>query len=118
MSKVLNASTDLLKLRKTVRVELPETDCTVILREMGYGQLMSLDTDEDRRDVVKQLAMMIVNEDGDLIFTTPEDLKRLAELGRKAIVTLAEAAGTLNGSSKEASEELTKNLPPEASASA
>jgi hypothetical protein len=91
--------------RKTVTVDIPELECAVILKELSIAQLGNLDN-----DTVKQLAMMIVDEQGNRIYTSEEDLANLAELSASVSTRLLVAAAKLNGISQSAVDESVKNL--------
>jgi hypothetical protein len=91
--------------RKTIVVDCPELECSFRLRALSIGQARAMTNDS-----IKQLALMIVDEDNQLIFTTDEDLENLAEMPASVANLLAEAAAKLNGVSKEAMEEARKNL--------
>ena len=113
--KTLDRSMSLARARRIITVEAPEWDCVVRLRELSAGQLRDLDA-----DVSKQLSLMIVNDEGERIYTTDEDIAELREMSAVLQNRLLTAAATLNGVSQAAVDEAIKNLltdPNQASAS-
>lgn len=105
MSKILSRGVNLGAARKTMLVEVPELDCTVILRELSISQISNID-----KDITQQLALMIVDEQGQRVYTSPEDLANLAELSASVSTRLLTAAAKLNGISQAAVDESIKNL--------
>ena len=105
MNKILSRDLSLAAARKTITVEIPELECAVILRELSLAQLSKLDN-----DTVHQLAMMIVDENGERLYTTDEDLANLAEMSAGVSTRLLVAAAKLNGISQTAVDESIKNL--------
>jgi len=112
MSKVLGKTSPLnfAAARKTVRVQVPELDefgvTEIILRELSVKQLGQM----DNQDITKQLSLMIVDENGERIFTSDEDLRNLSEMSAKITTRLITAAAKLNGISQAAVDESIKNL--------
>lgn len=90
--------------RKTVTVEVPELECSVILRELSYGQLKQIDD-----DVAKQLSLMIVDESGERVFSTDEEIAQINEFSAATVTLLIQSAAQLNGISKAAVDEAVKN---------
>lgn len=105
MNKTLTRGVNLGAARKTVKVDAPELDCEIILRELSVAQITAID-----KDVIKQLALMIVDETGQRIFTTDEDMANLAELSASVSTRLLMAAAKLNGIGQAAMDESIKNL--------
>lgn len=91
--------------RKTATVELPEAGCSVILRQISTAEWLELGPN----DGIKQLAYSIVDEQGQRIFTTDDDLQALADLPSMIGKPLILAMIDLNGASKEAAEAISKN---------
>ena len=102
--EMLNRSMNLAQMRKTVDVECPEWSLQVRLRELSAGQLPQLD-----QDVSKQLALMIVDDNGDRIYVTPEQIDQLREMPAMLQQRLLEAAAELNGMTPKAADEAIKN---------
>jgi hypothetical protein len=93
--------------RKTVRVEIPETDCVVILRELSSSEVAGM---EKNKDIPHQLALMIVDEQGQRIFQTEEEIQNLGEnMGFSTAILLMKEGAKLNGISKEALDDAIKN---------
>lgn len=105
MSKILSRGVNLGAARKTMLVEVPELECTVILRELSISQISNID-----KDITQQLALMIVDEQGQRVYTSAEDLANLAELSASVSTRLLTAAAKLNGISQAAVDESIKNL--------
>lgn len=93
--------------RKTVTVEVPELEGSFILRALSLAQLDSLKEGE-ANNTAKLLAMAIVDEQGQRLYTTEEDIANLSEMSVSVMQLLSNAATTLNGISKEAVEEASK----------
>lgn len=102
---ILGRGMNLAAKRKTVKVEVKELGCSVILRELSISQLNSIDT-----DLTKQLAMTIVDENGTRVFTSEEDIKELSEMSASVATFLIKEAAKLNGATKEAIDNALKNL--------
>lgn len=81
--------------RKTRTIEVPEGSIT--LKALSVGQLSSI-KDGDNDNVVKLLSMTIVDEGGQQIYTTEEDLKNLSEMSVSTMKILSDAATELNKS--------------------
>ena len=94
-----------IKARKTEKVEIPELGCVIILRELSVKQMAQI----DRGDLVGQLAMMIIDESGDTMFTSPADLANLAEMSATVSTKLFEAMNRLAATTQTAQEEVLKN---------
>jgi len=103
---ILTRQTDLGAKRKTVRVDVPDLGCSVILRELSIGQLKGIEN-----DLPAQLALMIIGEDGKRIYNSIEDVKALSELSAAAGTFLMKEAARLNGISQEAMDAALKNSP-------
>jgi sensor domain CHASE-containing protein len=58
---------------------------------------------------VKQLAMILVDPDGNLIYQTDEDLANLAEMPATVSTRIFKAFNTLSGISEDAKDEIVKN---------
>lgn len=101
---ILNRTMNLGALRKTITVEVAELGCSVILRQLSVAQLASLSS-----DLTQQLALTIVDEQGQRIYTTAEDIQALSEMSATAASLLIEQATALNGVSKEAVDQALKN---------
>jgi hypothetical protein len=104
--QILNTAgaVDFAALRKTISVDVPALNVTVLLRELSIAQLRGIEN-----DLTKQLALMIVNEAGDRVFKTKEDMEKLSELSAAAGTLLIKEAGKLNGVSKQAMDDALKN---------
>jgi hypothetical protein len=104
--QILNTAgaVDFAALRKTISVDVPDLNVRVLLRELSIAQLRGIEN-----DLTKQLALMIVNEAGDRVFKTKEDMEKLSELSAAAGTLLIKEAGKLNGVSKQAMDDALKN---------
>lgn len=105
MGTLLNRDTRFASMRRTVQVEIADPSCTVILKELSVSQLATLDN-----DIPKQLALMIVDEAGERIYTTEEDIRNLREMSAAMSTRLMVEAARLNGISQAALDESIKNL--------
>lgn len=105
MATIFNRDILLASSRKTVKVDVPELDCEIILKELSVAQLNSID-----KDATKQLAMMIVDAEGNRVFETEEDVRALSELSATIFMRLMTAAAKLNGIGQAAIDESIKNL--------
>jgi hypothetical protein len=105
MSKTLDASVNFAAYLRTEAVELPELDCVVILRQLNAGQSLSL----EKHDLIPMLAMMIIDENGNRVFTTPAHLENLGNMSAQTFGRLIEVAARLNGATQEALETTVKN---------
>lgn len=90
--------------RKTIEIYIPELEKTFRLRALKTGQGLELP-----RDTVRLLALMIVDANNQLIFTSEEDIQNLSEMDINIGLRLIQAAQDLNGISKEAQEAMLKN---------
>lgn len=90
--------------RKTVVVEVPELECKIILKALSIGQLEQLDN-----DITNQLALMIVDEQGERIYTTEAEIAELREMDSQIALLLINEASTLNGATAQAVDEALKN---------
>lgn len=102
----LNRSIQFLKARKTREIPLPELGdgYAVIIRELSVSQMTEID-----RNLVKQLAMMIIDAEGNQVYRTEEDLANLAEMPAWISTRIFEAANEMSGVSPAAREEILKN---------
>src|SRR5262249_42020833 len=108
MSKFITRDINLRDRRRRVDVDVPELECTIRLRELSYGQIVQM-KEGDADDQIKQLALMIVDGDDNIVFTTEADLANLAHLPASAMNRILPEAHKLNGTSKEAIEAAAKN---------
>lgn len=92
--------------RKTVDVDCPELGGSITLRQLSIAQLKLIDKD----NLPGQLAQMIVDENGERVYTTPEDEENLAQMSSLLMTRLMTAAAKLNGISQAALDEAVKNL--------
>lgn len=90
--------------RKTVKVYVEDLDCDVILKQLSIAQMAEI-----TEDVTLQLATMIVDEAGERIYVTDEEILELKELSHATAKLLIMEAAKLNGVSKEAMETALKN---------
>jgi len=102
--RYLSRGFDFASKRKIKIVDVPELECKVILKKLSIGQL-----DELENDITKQLALMIVDEHGDRIYVTPDEIAILREMESEVAMRLLKEASTLNGATAEAVEEAVKN---------
>lgn len=100
LSRVVNLAAK----RKTVTVELPELGVSVILKELSAGQIRSIE-----KDIVQQLAMSIVDEAGERIYVSEDDIRALAEMPIHSANILAEHFMELNGVGQDAADAALKN---------
>ena len=107
MSKYLSSDVVFAKARKTEEVYIPELGCTVILRELSVKQLAEIAL--EKSDPVRQLAMMIVDESGELLFTTPGQIENLAEMSASVSAKLFDVLNKMTGVSTAGQDELLKN---------
>jgi hypothetical protein len=104
MSRILGRGDKLASKRKTITVEIPELECSIILRELSWKGIVSSEGDTNKR-----LAMMIVDENGEQVYQTDEEIDSLSDMGATAYARIAAEAGKLNKSTAEAVAELAKN---------
>lgn len=102
--KILGRDFNFAAKRGTVVVPCPELECSIILRELSLAQLKEVDKD----DTAAQLALMIVDESGERVFKTAEDMANLNGMSASISTRLLKAAAKLNGVSVEAIEEAVK----------
>jgi hypothetical protein len=108
MSKpYLGSDYKFLRARKTKEVEitLGGEQFTVILRELSVRQLAKIKD----MDAIEQLAEMIVDADGNQVYTTPDQIANLAELPPLVAKQLFDALSGLMGTSVQGQEETLKN---------
>jgi len=106
MSKTLAREFKFAAALRTERVECPELDGAFILRELTAAQAL----DMKGASPIAQLALMIVDENGDRIFTTPEDIENLSNLSITITNRLLLVASRLNGIGQAAVDDAIKNL--------
>lgn len=100
--------TNFAAMRRSTTVDIPEYGCVFRLRALSVSQLMQLKGDTD--NIPKLLACMLIDESGNQIYSTSDsDLAELGEMSLSAMKLLVDAAGTLNGTTKEATEQALKN---------
>lgn len=104
MSAYLTRGFNFAAKRKTKTVDVPELDCKIILRALSIGQL-----DELENDITKQLALMIVDENGKRLYCTNEEIDELREIDSQIALRLIKEASELNGATAQAVEEALKN---------
>ena len=102
--ETLNRSMSLAQKRRTVIIQAPEWDCQVILRELSAGQLRELD-----QDISKQLSLMIIDDSGNRVYSSSEDIAELREMPAALQNRLLEAAAVLNGLSQAVTDQTIKN---------
>jgi hypothetical protein len=100
--------------RKTVTVEVPELGATFHLRALSVGQVRQLRRSEnDPNDAMLQVAMLalaIIDDAGNGIYTTSEDdLANINEMPFTAFDKLISALNELHGSTAPQQDELLKN---------
>ncbi len=100
----LSKDFNFLKARKTAIVEIPELGITVKIRELSIKQL-----DQVGKDVVSQLALMIIDDDGNQVFVTEADKANLAEMPATLSEKIFTVANQLGGVTEAAQEETVKN---------
>jgi hypothetical protein len=96
------------KPRKTTTVELPDLGVPVILRALKYGEVKDVITADVPRYLELMLPRMLVDSEGNRLFTDDERFE-LEELSIEDFGTLMQAAGKLNGFTKEVVEDTIKN---------
>jgi hypothetical protein len=101
---ILGRGQKLASKRKTITVEIPELECSVILRELSWKGVV-----DSEGDLSKRLALMIVDETGELVYQTPEEIESLADISAAAYARLIMEAGKLNKSTADAVEGMAKN---------
>lgn len=95
--------------RKTTTVDVPELGVPVILQQLKYGDVRDLlDGDNPARHLGTMLARMIVDENGNRLFSDAESAE-LDELSSGSFQVLMNAANTLNGFSKAEISKTVKN---------
>lgn len=92
-------------MRRTRVVEMPDLGCVVRLRELSMGEIDTLDN-----NVIKQLSLMIIDEDGKLIYDSPEGQVELKGMGPSVVTQLVSEALRINGMSKASVDEVLKNF--------
>lgn len=90
--------------RRTAIVEAPEWECQIRLRELSAGQLRELDA-----DVSKQLSLMIIDDNGERVYKTDEDIAELREMPAAMQERLLKTAAKLNGLDAASTDETIKN---------
>lgn len=90
-------------LSRTFKIDVPGTDYCVMVRELSAAELEGLP-----QDIYAQLAMLIVDETGERVFTDPQDatLKQFSYGVMRHIIT---EATRLNGATAEAIDAALKN---------
>lgn len=119
MSKIILGREAILAAKpKTVEVDCPELDGTIILRELKAKQMMDVrDLGERPDSAAAQLSLMVVDEAGALIFSK-DDIEALNEIAASLVAKLLKAAAELNGlnSTVETAEKNSETIPSASSA--
>ncbi len=93
---------------KTVTVEIPESEISVILRELSWASMMA--TEEGNTVLIdNRLALMIVDENGELVYQTPEEIATIKNLSATIYSRLIVEAGKLNEATADAIRSMAKN---------
>jgi len=108
---VLSRDTDLSKVCRVFKLDIPGTVYTVHVRELGLDEFDNLP-----KNLPEQLALMIVDENGQLQYTTPEDVERLKKLSLGVMRFIVTEVARLHGASPDAIEAAIKNYKPTPSA--
>lgn len=97
---------------KTQKVFCPELGGSVILRELTAGQISDIRSNADLgADIPFQLSLMIVDEEGNLLFSDKQGIALLRhKLKASAAMRLIAEANKLNKETEEAVDEVVKNL--------
>ena len=111
MGNVIGADTKFAEYLKTTEVDLPEYDSKLTLRKLNAGYYVRLDK-QDPLFLFRYVAAMIVDESGNRIFVTEENVLNLVDLLPTAFDRLLIAANELNGTSPAAMEAAVKNSEP------
>ena len=106
VTRYFTADIVFLKERKREKVYIPELDCTIIVQELSVKQMNDL---TNAKDLVGQLAQMIVDETGVPIFKTPEQIANLAEMSASISSRLFEAVNRMSATSAAGQDTLLKN---------
>lgn len=104
-------------LLKTLELDVPELGGIVRIREMTGAERDGLESyvlqhrensafENIRARVV---ALSVIDEQGNLLFPTPEDVEALGKTGWRALERIRKASDSLNAITKEDIEELRKN---------
>lgn len=94
---------------KTFTVDLPDMGATIHVLKGTWALVGRLDSLEPEK-LPERIAMLIVNADGEQMFTTPEDIQELREsMTLKDMSFVMEQWATENGVTKEAIERALKN---------
>lgn len=107
MSNTLGKIDSFADKRKIITVDIPEFGGSFRLRELKYEQTQTVDADDPQR-LFKLLSLAIVDDAGQRIYTTDEDIANLSEMGMGAFNALVDAAGELNGITAKAAENTAK----------
>lgn len=91
---------------KTEDVECPELGGAIRLQELSVGVMQSI----DKKDLAQQLSLMIIDEEGNLLFNDAEGIQILKELKASVGTRLIVAAAKLNGIDQTVIDETIKNL--------
>jgi hypothetical protein len=104
-TRYLTVNVDFAKACRRTKLEIPELECTIIIQELNVAQLSQIKTG----DLVGQLAMMIVDEDGHTIFNTPQELARLAKMPSHISEQIFETFKKFTATNEEVQQEILKN---------
>jgi hypothetical protein len=96
--------------RRTILVEVPELGETFRLRALSVAQVETIREFGGRDTAVHQLAMAIVDDQGQRLYTTDEDLANLREMAITVSQILVTALNSLHGITAEAQEGLVKKF--------
>lgn len=101
--------------RKTIKipVDIDGQIVTLIMKELSAG-LADVLTEEgvEKQTLVEQLAQMIVDEQGQRLFNTSDEINQLNAMGFELLLRLHKAGRDLNGVSKEKVDDTIKNSEP------
>jgi hypothetical protein len=101
----LTRATDLRAFLKTMTVDIPELEQTVILKQLALSQHRVVQTG----DPIQILAAMIVDAEGNRVYTGADGIRALDDMPLSVSNRLIKAAIDMMGLSKEAAELLEKN---------
>ena len=99
---------DFAAMEKFTTVEFPELGGSFRLRSLIVNDIKYM-RDGDERDLAKQLAFAIVDDAGERIYTTDEDIENLRRMPLTIFQPLINALNALHGIGKAEVSEIVKN---------
>jgi hypothetical protein len=102
---VLGRGVDLTQLRRVVKIDIPGLPWSVYIRELSVNEFENLPT-----TVEEQLALILVNEDGERLYQTPEEQQSLKNISLGVTRFLLSEGMKVNGATAEMVDSAIKNF--------